>query len=170
MLSVGGTWLTVTATGLPAPWQTQDVGSPAVSGQATASGGSFTVSGAGVDIWDTSDQFRFVYQTLTGDGAIVARVDSLQTVTGWTKGGVMIRADLTAGAANAVAGASASNGLMFQTRASAGATTSNQMTSGAAPRWVQLVRSGTGVTLPLAPPSAPAPAVPQHAVNVAPAY
>ena len=37
-----------------------------------------SVTGAGVDIWDTSDQFQFVYQTLDGDGEIVARVTSLQ--------------------------------------------------------------------------------------------
>jgi hypothetical protein len=35
---------------------------------------------------------------------------------------------------------------------------------------LQLVRSGAGVILPLAPPSAPPAAVPQRAVNIAPAY
>jgi hypothetical protein len=34
----------------------------------------------------------------------------------------------------------------------------------------QVVRSGAGVTLPMAPPSAPAQAVPQRAVEIAPAY
>ena len=47
-------------------------------GQASYASGTFSVTGAGVDIWDASDQFRFVYQTLDGDGEIVARVDSLQ--------------------------------------------------------------------------------------------
>ena len=63
---------------MPAPWSSQDVGNPAIAGQASYASGTFSVSGAGADIWDTSDQFRFVYQTLNGDGEIVARVDSLQ--------------------------------------------------------------------------------------------
>ena len=39
-----------------------------VAGQATYASGIFSVSGAGADIWNNSDQFHFVYQTLTGDG------------------------------------------------------------------------------------------------------
>ena len=93
-----------------------------------------------------SDQFRFVYQTIDGDGEIVARVDSLQNVNGWTKGGVMIRADLTAAAANAMAGASPANGLLFQSRVSQGGVSTNRTVNGAAPRWVRLVRSGNTLT------------------------
>jgi len=141
-----GAPFTVTTATLPAPWQTQDVGNPAITGQATASGGSFSVTGAGVDIWDASDQFRFVYQTMDGDGQIVARVDSLQVVNEWSKAGVMIRADLTASAANAMAGASGTHGMLFQSRVSAGGTSTNQMASGAMPRWVRLVRSGNTLT------------------------
>jgi hypothetical protein len=81
---------------LPAPWATQDVGSPAVNGSASESSGTYTVSGAGVDIWGTADQFRFVYQHLTGDGSIVARVRSINAVNAWSKAGVMMR-NLTAG-------------------------------------------------------------------------
>ena len=42
------------------------------------SGGTFTVVGGGADIWDTSDQFQFVYQPLQGDVEVIARVASLQ--------------------------------------------------------------------------------------------
>ena len=38
-----------------------DVGSPAVTGQTSYSSGTYTVRGGGMDIWDPSDQFRFVY-------------------------------------------------------------------------------------------------------------
>ena len=137
---------TVSSATLPAPWQTQDVGSPAVAGQASVASGVFSVSGAGLDIWGASDQFRFVYQTLSGDGQILARVDSLQNVDPWSKAGVMIRADLTAGAANAIVGVSAANGLTFQTRTSQAAASTSQTTPGAAPRWVRLVRSGNTLT------------------------
>jgi Putative Ig domain/IPT/TIG domain/F5/8 type C domain/NedA-like, galactose-binding domain len=138
---------TVTLSTLPAPWQTQDVGNPAVAGQASAASGIFTVSGAGADIWDVSDQFRFVYQTFDGDGQIVARVDSLQNVDPWSKAGVMIRGDLTAGAANAMSEASAANGTVFQSRVTAGGlTTSVKTLTGAVPQWVRLVRTGNTLT------------------------
>jgi hypothetical protein len=55
----------------------------------TASG--VTVSGAGADIYNGTDEFRFVYKKLTGDGSITVRVDSVQTAASWTKTGVMIR-------------------------------------------------------------------------------
>src|ERR1700674_1375688 len=74
---------------LPAPWTAQDVGSPALAGSATATSGTFSVTGAGVDIWDHSDQFQFVYQTLVGDGEIVTRVDSLLNTNTMAKAGVM---------------------------------------------------------------------------------
>jgi len=134
---------TVTTATLPAPWQTQDVGNPTITGQATASGGSFSVTGAGVDIWDASDQFRFVYQTLDGDGTIIARVASLQAADPWTKAGVMIREDLTGNAPNAVAQVTSANGMIFQSRATRGATsTSVKGFAGSAPQWIRVVRAG----------------------------
>jgi hypothetical protein len=118
-----------------------------VKGQATEASGTFSVSGAGVDIWDASDQFRFVYQTLDGDGEIVARVNSLPSVDPWTKAGVMIRGDLTAGSANAMSGASAAHGMFFQSRVSNGGQSTVLADGvGAAPRWVRLVRSGNTLT------------------------
>ena len=131
---------TVTA---PSLWTAQDVGSPALAGSASWPSGTFTVRGSGVDIWGTSDQFQFVYQTLDGDGEIVARVTSLQNTDGWAKAGVMIREDLTGGAPNAMAQVTAGNGMTFQRRVTRnGSSTSNQGFAGVAPQWVRLVRSG----------------------------
>ena len=75
---------------LPAQWQTANIGATS-GGGAGESGGTFTVTGAGADIWGTTDAFRYVYRTLTGDGTIVARVMSVQNLNAWTKAGVMIR-------------------------------------------------------------------------------
>ena len=55
--------------------------------------------GGGADIWDTSDQFQFVYQPLQGDVEVIARVASLQYADAWSKAGVMIRESLTGGIA-----------------------------------------------------------------------
>ena len=89
------TFTVTTAAGLPAPWSSQDVGNPALAGQATYASGTFSVSGAGVGHLVHNDQFHFVYQTLAGDGEIVARVASLQNTDPWAKAAVMIREDLT---------------------------------------------------------------------------
>ena len=90
---------------VPSPWSSQDIGAPAVSGSSSydQSTGSFTVHAAGTDIWGTADQFHFVYQTLTGDGTITARVDSLSYADAWSKAGVMIRSSLSADAAHGFA-------------------------------------------------------------------
>src|SRR5262249_50190619 len=63
--------------GLPQPWTHQDVGSTGQPGSASYAGGTFTVRGAGADVWGTSDAFQFVSQPLGGDGQIVARLASL---------------------------------------------------------------------------------------------
>ena len=49
-------------------------GAGSSSGSADYSGGTFTVTGGGNDIWADADQFQFVHQSLTGDGEIIARV------------------------------------------------------------------------------------------------
>jgi len=58
---------------------------------------SYQLVGAGHDIWDTADDFEFLYANVTGDFMIQARVD-LQTVPNtWTKAGLMARADNAVG-------------------------------------------------------------------------
>jgi len=58
---------------------------------------AFTVSSSGTDIWNVGDQFRFVYKSLSGNGSIVAKVDSLVNTNVWAKAGVMIRQSLDTG-------------------------------------------------------------------------
>ena len=86
---------------MPAPWQTQDIGAVGVAGSASlaAATSTFTVTGAGADIWGTADALRYAYQPLSGDGQIIARVATVQNTNVWVKAGVMIRGDVTAGAA-----------------------------------------------------------------------
>ncbi len=128
---------------VPAPWTAKDIGSPAVTGTETASGGTFTVSGAGSDIFNNSDQFQFVYQAVSGDTQIVARVASFQAAAAWSKAGVMIRADLTGSAANAAMFATAAGSWVSQERLLAGGTTYQAAGSaGAPPGWVKVVREG----------------------------
>ena len=140
------TTVTVTpppGTTLPSPWTSLDIGSPAIAGSAAYSSGTFTVKGAGADVWDASDQFRFVYQPMTGNGQVIARVASVSNQHAWVKAGVMVRSQLTAGSAHAFALVSSAKGTAFQRRVTAGgATTHTAGPAAVAPSWVRLVRSG----------------------------
>ena len=139
----------VQAAPIPSPWVAPDIGAPAVSGSSSydSTQKAFTVSAAGSDVSGTSDQFRFVYQQVTGDVDIVARVDSLLQTDQWSKAGVMIRSSLAAGAAHGFALVSAKKGTAFQWRAQVNGQSANASGgTGAAPRWVRLVRTGTSLT------------------------
>jgi len=135
-----------TATSLPSPWLNRDVGTPALAGAATESDGTFSVTGAGLDIWGASDQFHFVYQPAQGDVEIVARVGSLQESHPWSKAGVMIRASLTGDSPHAFMLASAANGWGFQRRRETSGrsyhTAGPAGPEGVTPGWVRLVREG----------------------------
>ena len=76
------------ATSLPAPQQDADVGAPALAGSATFNQGTYTIVGSGNDIWNQADQFNYVYQQVTGDIDVSARVGSLQGSNAWAKAGV----------------------------------------------------------------------------------
>ena len=109
---------------------------------------SLTLSAAGVDIWGTADQFRYAYKTLTGDGTIIACVDSNGFGTNrWAKGGVMIRASNMPGALNAFATGTGGDGggFSFQWRPVADAASSSSNTPNPrlwVPTWVKLERVG----------------------------
>ena len=136
-------------TGLPSGWSATDVGATGATGQSSFSGGTFTVTGAGADVWGTADQFHYAYRTLTGDGTIVARVASIQFVHAWTKAGVMIRNSLSPSAAQAfmLVAASSAKGVPFQRRPADGAASvSTPGSQSTAPRWVKLVRAGNLIT------------------------
>jgi hypothetical protein len=128
---------------LPSPWQTQDIGSVGATGNAVYSGGTFTVTGAGPDIWNNADAFRYVYQSSSGDCGMTARVATLQNTDAWAKGGVMIRESTAAGARNAAVVVTPGNGISFQWRASTGGSSSFASVTGlSAPYWVRLTRTG----------------------------
>jgi regulation of enolase protein 1 (concanavalin A-like superfamily) len=133
---------------VPAPWATRDVGAVAIPGHASVSGGVWTVSGSGSDIWGAADAFRFVHQPLTGDGVITARVTALAGSDPWTKAGVMMRASLASDAAHAALIVTPhAHGVAFQRRTSTGGT-STHLSGGAgtAPVWLRLTRTGATIT------------------------
>jgi hypothetical protein len=135
------------ATQLPAGMESHDVGIPKYSGSVTydAATGVFTQSGGGLDIWNLSDQFRYTYATLTGNGSITARLDGLDNIGTFTKAGVMIRQSLAANSAHAFLGVNPDGGIDSIWRSATGANSGNVNNSGFGP-WVRITRTGNQFT------------------------
>jgi IPT/TIG domain len=140
---------TVNSQALPPQWLDQDVGVVGPAGSASYSNGTFTVMASGQWIWNIADGMNFVYQPLSGDGTIVARLLSLQGGSSSESTGVMIRETLDAGSTHAYAAFGGSSFIYFTERPSAGANTTLQTNSIAVgfPYWVKLSRSGNNFSV-----------------------
>lgn len=142
---VAGSPSALLAADLPAPWASRDIGDVGVAGTAvySAADRTFTVQGAGDDIWGTADAFHFAYQPLRGDGQIVARVASVDAAEENAKAGVMIREGLDPDARHALMAVTTGNGSELLHRPETGgesqATGNDEI---AAPYWVKLAREG----------------------------
>ena len=64
----------------------------------------YTVGGSGDGVDDTSDGFRFVYATLTGNGTITTLLESIERPSDWATASVMIRDTLEPGSVMATCG------------------------------------------------------------------
>jgi len=133
-----------TLSGLPNPWQTQDIGAVGIAGNASYSNGTFTVTGSGTDINGTADQFRYVYQTCAATNSITARVANMTTNSNsGAKAGVMFHDTLATNSIEVSITLTPANGVTWQYRtATGGSTTGSRATGLATPYWVRLVRSG----------------------------
>ena len=124
-------------------WSAEDVGDVGISGSATWANEQVVVTGAGRDIWSSTDGFFFVYRPL-GDGEIVARVLSEQSTHPYAKAGVDFRQTTQATSAHVILDVKPDGGVEFMTRVSDGAPTTfiaGAMTS--FPVWLKLTHAGT---------------------------
>lgn len=139
---------TVTSQPLPPSWLDQDVGSVGLAGAASYANGTFTVSGAGQGTFlTTSDSFHFVYQPLSGDGTVIARVVNLTGSTSSAQAGVMIRETLNP-TANHVYLFDYSSAIWMTERTTAGASSSYQsFSSTTLPYWIKLTRTGNAFNM-----------------------
>lgn len=131
---------------VPAPWVSEDLGSPPGEGSATVDGDLFTVIGGG-DLWGARDNAHIVTRPLAGDGVLTAHVTSLSTTPDWAKAGLVMRASDAPGAP--YVGIFTSNlGVHLHARRQPDqATDGPQDVFGrGAPQWLRLERAGTTVT------------------------
>ena len=126
-------------------WSHGDIGSTVLTGNAGYANG-ITAYGSGADIWGNADAFHFTYQSLSGDGAIVAHVASLQNYATTTaistsaKAGVMIRESLAAGARHGLVDVTPATLEFIRRSATNGSSASSSVAGTTAPYWLKLVR------------------------------
>ena len=140
-------YFAITGNPLPSGWLDQDVGSVSYLGSATYSNGTFTVNGSG-NFGNTSDSLHFVYQGLSGDGTIIARLSGFPSGAN-PVGGVMIRETLAANSryVSEFYNANTLYGFELGYRSTPGGGTTDQNGPGMyLPGWVKLVRSGSTFT------------------------
>jgi hypothetical protein len=139
----------VAITPFPIPWLTGDVGITGLAGSAEFFGGAYTVKGAGT-FGGSADGFRYVYQTLSADGSIIARISNLGNTGNNARVGIMIRDTLAGNARMAALSVTGSGSYKWQRRSTIGGSVSSTNSgSGTAPNiWVRLVRSGNTLVGP----------------------
>jgi hypothetical protein len=134
---------------LPSPWQHEDIGAVVLPGDANYenASGTFTIAGAGLDIWSTADSFHYAFRNVSGNCELIARVTSITDTFPWAKAGVMIRESLAPSAANACLALTSENGAEFQWRdTNGGPSAYAQGPFATAPSWLRLTRTNTAFT------------------------
>jgi hypothetical protein len=88
------------------------------------------------------DQFRFVHQSLAGDGTVVARVLTQQDTGPWARAGIMVKQSPEPGAPYAALMVTPGHGVRLQSNF----TTDLAGSAAGTPRWLKLTRSGSSVS------------------------
>lgn len=77
-----------------------DIGLPQLKGSARPVATGWDVTAGGADIWETSDQFHYVFKVIEGDFDVAVRVESFVPAHLYSKAGLMIRETLAADSAH----------------------------------------------------------------------
>jgi hypothetical protein len=135
-------------------WESKEIGlveSPGFTKFEPATG-TFSVGGSGRGISGTTsdggDSAQFAYTKLTGDGDIIARVSSMETVTNVIRAGITMRESLATGSKTFAVFTTPSNGIYQLRRTSTDGDTTTQSTSNFSfsPRWLRIKRAGNSFT------------------------
>ncbi len=88
-------------TSITSGFSSADIGGGSAAGAATYAAGKWNVAGGGWGIWGALDSSHFAYKALTGNSAIIAKVESLENTHPSAFAGVMMRTSLDPGAPRA---------------------------------------------------------------------
>jgi Immunoglobulin domain len=139
-----------TGSALSSPWVTADIGTTGLNGSAYNVTGLYTVNGAGTNFsGSTADQFRYVYQTMVGDGSIIAKINSQSGTNANALTGIIIRETTQTGSSFMAAARRGDGNMVVRSRTSTGAATTtvtNSATFTLPNYWLELVRSGNNIS------------------------
>ena len=123
-----------------------DVGNPAAgSTTAVTPGKDYDIAGAGYDVWNARDEFRFASKSVTGNFDVKVRVESLTGgYDNWAAAGLMARDGLAENARNVFVKASRGNGerLSYRSTTGGGSTALGNGTPQYPNAWLRLTRVG----------------------------
>ena len=86
---------------LPNNWSVTDIGGSLKGGQEITQN-NWIIYGGGNDIWNNSDQFRYVYKKFNGDFSCIVSVNELQSNHSYAKAGIMARNSLDKNSSHAL--------------------------------------------------------------------
>ncbi len=135
--------------GLPTGYQEADIGTVGTAGSSSfnASTNTFTVKGAGDDVFGAADAFHYVYTTITGNGSFVARVTNVSASNSDAPSGIDLRSSLSPTAANFFTAVTPANNLVVNERTADGAVGTNVQNGPlSGPYFLKLIRTGNVVS------------------------
>ncbi len=127
---------------LPLPWRQADIGHVKEPGSGTEEKSVFTLRGAGWGLWGAADSFHFVYQTLTGDCDVIARVGDPPFEDNPFEAGLTIRESLETNSAQAAVMMFPEGKLRMSCRPVDGSAEAAPPAGTKPYQWVRLVRAG----------------------------
>ena len=127
---------------MPVPWNGMDIGVLSTPGTAQAADGTFTLTGSGGDMGGPSDQFHFVYQSLTGDCTLIARVNSRADPM---KAGLMARDALATTSDFVAVLAEPRQGVFSAYRNQYSPQAASESATAVSSVWLKLIKRGTTV-------------------------
>jgi regulation of enolase protein 1 (concanavalin A-like superfamily) len=134
--------------GAPASWTKTDLGTAPVPGDLcyTPLDGNYKISSHASGLGDPNDSIPFIYQELSGDGQIIARVKTVSSTYNYAAG-IMIRGSLAANSAYVFLNSLDTRGVFDIYRNADGANSNyHPVTALAMPMWLKLGREGNAIT------------------------
>ena len=137
----------ISPSGLPLPWEFDSIGNTGNDGKAAHKAGTFSLSRGG-SLNGKRDTAGFMWQTLSGDGQIIARVTGFENGRNTTRAGVMIRDSLGSESRHVFMGVNGDGEYRWMARSRSGKSSLTKTAgSGKSPfTWVRLVRKGDRIT------------------------
>ncbi len=130
---------------VPVPWNGIDIGGPNPAGSSQTAGGAFTLRGGGGTLAGSKDRFHFVYQSVTGDCTLSARVSAGAGMDSGESAGLMVRQALEDGSDFVAAMLAPGVGAASIYRTLYAPQTAAAAAPGNSPLWLKLVKRGDRV-------------------------